>query len=508
MHEAFGRNQEAAERLLLVGAGQAADMLLREIQRTPSMNVRVVGLVDDSPSLANMSIQGYPVLGKVGDVAHLANLHQITQIVVAVPSASAEQIARIYRACKPTQLPVKILPSLAELVAGSFSLGDARDLDIKDLLGRPKIDTDLGAISNLVQGSTVLVTGAGGSIGSELVRQLARFEPGKLVLVDHDESSLYDLHERLQGQGFRDYVLCPSSILQERRLEKLFALHRPRLVFHAAAYKHVPLMELNPDQAVLTNIFGTRLVAETAGRYKVERMVNISTDKAVQPSNVMGATKRAGELIIRSMARQFPDTSFASVRFGNVLGSQGSVIPIFKGQIETGGPVVITHPAMTRYFMLIEEAVQLVIQAAILLNDEPTEPGCRLNTFVLEMGEPVSIVELAQKMIDFYWKDQSKSIGVEFSGIRPGEKLDESLTYPFEKAVATSHPLLKCVYSREGQDDNRNGSGSHFEENVAELIKLAQEHAEPSAIVSGLQECIPEYLPLDKVANEHTVAVV
>ena len=281
-------------------------MLIREIQRTPSLSIQVVGLVDDRRNLRNMTIQGFPVLGAVADVPFLAETHEVTQIIVAIPSASAEQVANIYRICKPAGVPVKILPSLADLVSGTVSFGDARDLDIKDLLGRPKVETNVGAISDYIQGHTVLVTGAGGSIGSELCRQIAKFDPGRLVLIDHDESSLYDLHERLQNLGFRRYVLCPTNILQKRKLDKLFALHRPRLVFHAAAFKHVPLMELSPDEAVLNNVQGTLLVAETAARYGVERFVNISTDKAVEPCNVMGATKRAGELIVRMLSERHP----------------------------------------------------------------------------------------------------------------------------------------------------------------------------------------------------------
>ena len=418
-YEMTQRSSQPAVRLLLVGAGQAADMLLREVKRTPSLSTQVVGLLDDRNELQNMSLQGSPVLGRVSDVVEVVQRHDVTQILVAIPSATAEQIVSIYRVCKPAGVPIKILPSLAELVSGTVSLRDARDLDVKDLLGRPKVETDVGAVSEDIQGRTVLVTGAGGSIGSELCRQIARFDPGRLILVDHDESSLYDLHESLQSIGFTRYSLFPTSILHTHKLEKIFALHRPQLVFHAAAYKHVPLMELSPDEAVLNNVKGLLSVTQMATRYGTARFVNISTDKAVEPCNVMGATKRVGELIVRMMAERHPETLFASVRFGNVLGSQGSVIPIFKKQIEGGGPLVITHPEMTRYFMLIEEAVQLVLQAAVLLEDERDDDS-NLNMFILEMGNPVSIVDLAQRMVDFYWKDQSRSLGVEFSGLRPG----------------------------------------------------------------------------------------
>jgi len=505
-YEIARQPEQTNERLLLVGAGQAADMLIREISRTPSLSTRVVGLVDDREDLQHMSIQGLPVLGHVADTPALVKRHGVTQVVVAIPSATAEEVVRIYRLCKPSGVPIKILPSLAELVSGTVSLGDARDLDVKDLLGRPKIETDVGAISEHIQGHTVLVTGAGGSIGSELCRQIARFEPRRLVVVDHDESSLYDLHERLQSQGFRRYVLYPASILQRTKLERIFALHRPRLVFHAAAYKHVPLMELSPDEAVLNNVKGTQLVAEMAARYGAQRFINISTDKAVEPCNVMGATKRAGELIVRMLSARYPDTLFASVRFGNVLGSQGSVIPIFKSQIESGGPLVITHPEMTRYFMLIEEAVQLVLQAAIMLDETTSTHKRSLNTFVLEMGNPVSIVDLAQRMIDFYWKDETRSLGVEFSGLRPGEKLDERLTYPYEQAVATEHPLVQRVCARAGAPST-DGDGECFEHALQELIELAEEHGDRRSIIGALMTCVPEYIPYEEFSFERSVTI-
>jgi len=506
VYETRHRNGQATERVLLVGAGQAADMLIREIQRTPSLDTQVIGLVDDNPRLRNMTIQGFPVLGSIDDTAALARHHDVTQIIVAIPSASAEQVARIYRTCKPAGVPIKILPSLADLVSGKASLRDARDLDIKDLLGRPTIETDIGAISDYIQGSTVLVTGAGGSIGSELCRQIAHFDPCRLILVDHDESSLYDLHERLQNAGARYYTLCPTNILEKRKVEKLFALYRPKLVFHAAAYKHVPLMELNPDEAVLNNVKGTLLVAETAAQYGVERFVNVSTDKAVEPCNVMGATKRAGELIIRMLSERHPETLFASVRFGNVLGSQGSVIPVFKQQIENGGPLVITHPEMTRYFMLIEEAVQLLLQAAIMLDDDGFERERGLNTFVLEMGDPVSIIEVAQRMIDFYWQDQTRSIGVEFCGLRPGEKLDEHMVYPYEQAVTTSHPLVSRICFKPGYSPN--GSGEHFEHALGNLISTAHARADRLAVIRALMDCVQDYAPSSAVPLEKPAAVV
>lgn len=500
IHETRAQTHETSERALLVGAGQAADMLIREILRTPSLSTRVVGLVDDTPSARGTTIQGCPVLGRVEDIPELADRLQVTQIIVAIPSARAEEVARIYRHAKPAGVPVKVLPNVAELVAGRARITDARDLDIQDLLGRKKIQTDIGEISALLNGRCVLVTGAGGSIGSELCVQIAAFKPDKLILVDHDESSLYVMHERLQNLGFNRYVLCPTSILRENKLDNLFRVHRPHVVYHAAAYKHVPLMELSPDEAVLNNIQGTLQVAETAARYGCERFVCISTDKAVQPVNVMGATKRAAELIVRMVAARYPDTLFACVRFGNVLGSQGSVIPIFREQILSGGPVTITHPGMTRYFMLIEEAVQLVLQASVLIEEDGPADAATLNTFVLDMGDPVSIVDLAQQMIEFYWKDQSRSIGVEFGGLRPGEKLDERLVWDHEFELATTHPLIKRVCTRRAV--HVDADLKTFEERLPILIEMAGDHSEPGAVREALIATVPGYVPLERRAEE------
>jgi FlaA1/EpsC-like NDP-sugar epimerase len=504
-HEHPMQNALTTERLLLVGAGQAADMLIREIKRAPSLGLKVIGLVDDRDDLQYMNIQGCPILGRIADVPDLVKKHAASQVIVAIPSASAEQVLAIYRICKPAGVPMKILPSLAELVSGTVSLRDARDLDIKDLLGRPSVEIDVGAISEQIQGHTVLVTGAGGSIGSELCRQIALYSPRQLVVIDHDESSLYDLHERLQKQDFRRFVLYPTSILQREKMEKIFTLHRPRLVFHAAAYKHVPLMELSPDEAVLNNVKGTLLIAELAAKYGAQRFINISTDKAVEPVNVMGATKRVSELIVRMVGARQPETLFASVRFGNVLGSQGSVIPIFKSQIESGGPLMITHPDMTRYFMLIEEAVQLVLQAAIMGDNGSDVKKHSLSTYVLEMGNPVSIVDLAQRMIDFYWMGNDHSLGVEFSGLRPGEKLDERLTYPYETVSPTSHPLVKEVCSK--ASSRNKGQGAHFEQTVRDLIALAERHGDRRALVAALMLCVPEYSPLERTPLEAPVAM-
>lgn len=499
------QSRNATERVLLIGAGQAADMIIREIQRTPSLEVHVVGLVDDRPSARHTSIQGASVLGTIDDIPSLVREHDPTQLILSIPSLSAAEMARVYRICKPTGVPLKVMPSLVDMVAGRASFADAREIDIKDLLGRKKIETDIGGILSEIHGRSVIVTGAGGSIGSELCRQIAELHPERLVLIDHDESSLYALHESLRTTDFHRYVLCPTSILKQRKLEKIFRTHRPEVVYHAAAYKHVPLMELSPDEAVLNNIRGTLMVAEAAARHGCRRFVNISTDKAVDPVNVMGATKRAAELVVRKVAGENPDTLFACVRFGNVLGSQGSVVPLFKSQITGGGPVVVTHPGMTRYFMLIEEAVQLVLQATAMMQEDAPDGLVNLNTFVLDMGEPVSIVDLAQHMIEFFWSNNGHSLGVEFTGLRPGEKLDETLVWDHEVGVETSHPLIKRVCVSCLEDDEIDLRA--LEDNLPRLLQLAAEHQNAEVIREALMKAVRGYLPLERRMDEVSAPV-
>ncbi|MHB9149555.1 MAG: polysaccharide biosynthesis protein [Thermoleophilia bacterium] len=496
---------QGRRRLLLVGAGQAADMILREVHRNRALQVRVVGLVDDDPRMRGMCLQGFPVLGTVEETPEIVRRHDVDEILIVIPSANGEEMSRIFELCRPAGVPIKTLPGLVDLVDGTASLADARALDIQDLLGRPKVETDLGAIAAYLRGKRVLVTGAGGSIGSELSRQIAAFEPQELVLLDRDESALYALHEDLRVTGFTRYRILPANVGRRAKMDKVFALHRPQVVFHAAAFKHVPLMEMHPDEAVLNNVNGTLQMAETAACFGTERFVNISTDKAVDPVNVMGATKRIGEQVLRMLSTRHPDTRFCSVRFGNVLGSRGSVIPIFQNQIANGGPVTVTHPDMTRYFMMIEEAVQLVLQAASMVEEIPrSDLDGHYGAFVLEMGSPIRIVDLAQRMIELLGNGHAPDVAIEFTGLRPGEKLHETLLCDGEYDAPTTHPLvhLACLTPTAGCDNdggagNVSGLPPEFERHLRDLIALAATHPEPGPILTALAACVPTYRPFD-----------
>jgi PAS domain S-box-containing protein len=555
-------NVSPEKRMLIVGAGQAAEMILREIDRNRQLGVHVVGLVDDNPDLHQMRIHNHPVLGAIADTARLAGESDASEILLAIPSATSEQVERIYGKVKEAGLPLHTLPFMSDIIDGRVTLADVRTLDIEDLLGRPPVETDVDSLSGLFEGVTVMVTGAAGSIGSEICRQVTTFRPRLILMVDRDESALYELHEELRSRGFSAYRLAPSSILDRRKMEKLIREHRPHVVFHAAAFKHVPLMELAPDEAVLNNITGTQIIADLSGRLGVERFVNISTDKAVDPVSVMGATKRAGEYVVRHLSERHPATRFVSVRFGNVLGSQGSVIPVFRRQIEQGGPLTITHPDMTRFFMSIGEAVQLVLQAAamagtVLLDCEAESPadgspsveGARLSAalpnygaFILEMGGPVRIVDLARRMIEFAADGHGPDIEIEYTGLRPGEKLHETLVGRGETTLDTAHPMIKmaCVvenspgsysvpfeegsprlkagpaataHGAEADDGDRasdvagaadisalldpHGLPLNFEENLARAVMLAERHASRQSLIEALMDIVPSYRPFD-----------
>jgi len=425
--------------VLVAGAGSAADFLLRELARNPA-GFHVVGLLDDSRDKQGRLVQGIPVLGRLDEVAAWAKKMEVDDVVLALPSAAHAVRKRITQACAEAGLNVLTVPSLEDLVAGRVSVASLRSIELDDLLGRDPVQLDDSGLHALLTGKMVMVTGAGGSIGSELCRQIARFEPAKLVLFEQSELALYAMEQELP-QRFPNLTIVPviGDVKNAAWVNRVMAEHRPAVVFHAAAYKHVPLMENgNAWEAVKNNVLGTQVVAAAAQANGVGKFVMISTDKAVNPTNVMGATKRLAEMACQAM-QQPEGTRFVSVRFGNVLGSSGSVIPKFQKQIEAGGPVTVTHPEITRYFMSIPEAAQLVLQAGLM--------GQGGEIFVLDMGEPVKIAELAKLMIRLSGADEDR-IRIEYTGLRPGEKLYEELLADDESTLPTPHPKLRVAKAR------------------------------------------------------------
>ena len=425
--------------VLVAGAGSAADFLLRELARNPS-GFHVVGLLDDSRDKQGRLVQGIPVLGTLDDVAAYAQSMGVDDVVLALPSTAHEVRKRITQICSEAGLNVLTVPSLEDLVAGRVSVSSLRPIELDDLLGRDPVELDDSGLHQLLTGQVVMVTGAGGSIGSELCRQIARFDPAKLVLFEQSELALYAMEEELSTR-FQGLQIAPviGDVKDAVWVNQVMAGHRPAVVFHSAAYKHVPLMEgCNAWEAVRNNVLGTQVVAAAAQAHGVGKFVMISTDKAVNPTNVMGATKRLAEMTCQAMQKP-SGTRFVSVRFGNVLGSSGSVIPKFQKQIEAGGPVTVTHPEITRFFMSISEAAQLVLQAGLM-----GEGG---EIFVLDMGEPVKIAELARLMIRLSGADEDR-IRIEYTGLRPGEKLYEELLADDESTLPTPHPKLRVAKAR------------------------------------------------------------
>ena len=418
----------AGVRAVVVGAGAAGSMIVREMLRNPGAGMVPVAVLDDDCTTHGLSLAGIPVVGPIEMLPDVVARFGAQQVVLAIPSAGHELVRTVAHLAETAGVPVKVVPRVAELLGGRVSVREVRELRIEDLLGRAQVVTDLGAVRAVLRGRRVLVTGAGGSIGSEIARQVAVCEPAALILLDHDETHLFDAAAALGTES----VQVLADIRDEAVVRRAFDRHRPDVVFHAAAHKHVPLLESHPCEAVSTNVLGTMNVVAAAGEVGVERLVFISTDKAVCPTSVMGASKWLGEQLV--VARRGRDAVHCSVRFGNVAGSRGSVIPTFARQIATGGPVTVTHPDMTRYFMSVQEAVHLVLQAAAL-----AEGG---EVFMLEMGEPVNILALAERMIRLSGREDAGGVAVVLTGLRPGEKLQESLRAPGEKVEPTLHPAI------------------------------------------------------------------
>jgi FlaA1/EpsC-like NDP-sugar epimerase len=432
-----------ARRVLIVGAGEGGRLVLREVLRNPQLGLAPVGFVDDDPLKRGIRIDGVKVLGATDQLARILDEAEPDEITIAIPSAPGTLRARVVKAARQRGIPVRTLPTVFELLqSGSGQVvRQAREVQVEDILGREPVVMELDRVGTYLGGETVMITGAGGSIGAELCRQIARVAPRRLVLVDHAEENLFRIQRELEDdRHVHPSTLAPvlADCKEGERMREVFAEHRPAVVFHAAAYKHVGLMELNPVEAVRNNALATRLVAQVAGEAQVKRFVLVSTDKAVKPATVMGASKALAEFAVEAAQQRWPQTKFATVRFGNVLGSSGSVVPIFRRQIALGGPVTVTDERMTRYFMTIPEAVQLVIRSGSL--------GDGGELYVLEMGEPVSIMQLARDMIELSGLRPDRDIAVEVVGRRPGEKLHEDLFNPYERPKPT--PAEKITLAR------------------------------------------------------------
>ena len=484
IRRATGRVSKA-KRVILLGAGQAGAMVAREIATRPDLGLKPVGFLDDDPRKQGVLIHGLGVLGRTEDLPRLKDQLRLEQAIITIANAPGEEIRRIARTCETAGLAPKIVPGLYELVGGRIELSRIRRVEIEDLLRRDPVRLDEASIREAVAGRAVLVTGAGGSIGSELCRQIARFDPDRLILFERAENALYEIHRELGG-AHPGLPLVPvlGDVGDRSRLDGVLRAHRPAVVFHAAAHKHVPMVEWNPGEALKNNVLGTKTLAEAASEHGVGTFVLISTDKAVNPTSVMGATKRAAELVIQALAAT-SRTRFVTVRFGNVLGSAGSVVPLFKEQIARGGPVTVTHPEMQRYFMTIPEACQLVLQAGTM--------GQGGEIFVLDMGAPVRIVDLARDLIRL--SGFGSEIEIAFTGLRPGEKLFEELSLSNENADKTRHPKIWVGRIPPPIPEE---VGKH----VADLARLA-DRGTPEELRAKLKELVPEYAaPAAPVARE------
>lgn len=477
------RHPTTGKRTLVIGAGQAGEQLVRQILHDPQHPLQVVGLVDDDPASHGRALHGVPVVGGSDDLKRLVAIHHADYLVIAIPSAAVEVTRRLVARCAETGVEFKILPPLHDLVTSpTVQLSQCREVRIEDLLGREPVRLDVEAVGPDIAGKVVLVTGAGGSIGSELARQIARFHPRRLLLLERAESPLYFIHlEVSEANPETDVVPVLASVTNADRLTRLFETYQPEVVFHAAAYKHVPLLEWNIMEGVWNNVVGTLRVAQCAARAGTGKFVLISTDKAVNPASILGATKRIAERIVRALpSLRSSATDFRVVRFGNVLGSDGSVVPLFQKQIEAGGPITVTHPEVRRYFMTIPEAVQLVLEAAAL-------PEAAGRIALLEMGTQVRILDLAEQLIRLSGLAPYQDIQIVFTGMRPGEKLLEELVAPHETTGATSVDKIRVVES----------NGDHGVELARRLRSLIAVTArgDESAMLRALTALVPDYQP-------------
>ncbi len=491
--EVFER-RSVKKRVLIFGAGDAGALIVRELRANPELGLEPIAFLDDDIAKKGLRIHDVPVMGERSDLEEIVQAQQVDAVIIAMPTAPGRVIREITELCRQVGMPVKTMPGLYEILGGSVKVSAIREVQLEDLLRREPVTIDLAQVGQYLGKTRVLVTGAGGSIGSELCRQIARFNPERLILFELAENNLYQIHRELV-EHFPSVFIAPivGDVRDPSKVERIFSQQRPQVIFHAAAHKHVPLMESNVDEVISNNVFGTLNVLQASARHKVQRFVFISTDKAVNPSSVMGAAKRIGEMLITSAAEMTrsaksdglpdsssgPNTLCTAVRFGNVLGSSGSVVPLFKEQVAVGGPVTVTHPDVQRYFMTIPEAVNLIIQAAAL--------GKNAEIFVLDMGEPVRINDLATDVIRLSGLELGDDIEIAYIGLRPGEKLIEELFTASEQPQPTQHPRI--LVAKADRCD-----AARLRRDLAELQSLLQTY-DVAKIKAKLKEIVPEYAP-------------
>ena len=465
-------------RVLVIGAGDAGEMIIRQMKNDPKLGYMPVALIDDNPNKLRTKIHGVPVAGNVQELDEIVNKYRINEIIISAPSASSTEMRNIVLACEATNIEFKTVPGPKEIVDGKVELAQIRKVRVEDLLDRSPVEIDLDKIKEYLDDKVILVTGAGGSIGSELSRQLLNLRPGKLICLDRVENGLFFLgHELDKIAGDVEYETIIGDILDTGKMSRIFEENHIDIIFHAAAYKHVPLMELHPEEAVRNNVGGTLNMVQLAEKYRVEKFVLISTDKAVNPTSVMGATKRVAELLLQSYSAK-SSTALVTVRFGNVLGSFGSVVPLFQKQIASGGPVTITNENMTRFFMTIPEAVKLILQAAKMSSGN--------DIYVLDMGEPIKLMNIAKRLIKLSGLEPYKDITIKTIGMRPGEKIHEELWNHGEIPLKTDHPKISAALG------NHYNHWDIMSEKISELLEMAQSGI-TEGIIEKLKDIIPEY---------------
>jgi len=477
----IGNKSSDNKRLIIIGAGDGGEKIYRELRDNVKLCYDVVAFLDDSEDKLGKKIHGVPVMGSTSELKAIADKVKADEALIAIPSATSSQMRNIVSQCKASGIGFKTIPGIGELINGRVTISAIRDVDYRDLLGREVINLDREKIGGYLKGQSVLVTGAGGSIGSELSRQIARFDPEKIILYDMAETPLYDIDLELK-QSYKQIEIIPvlADVRDKRQLEKVLGVFKPKTIFHAAAYKHVPMLELQPWKAIENNILGTMNVVDMANKFNVERFVFVSTDKAVRPVNVMGASKRVSEMIVQSQnGCGVSDTRFMIVRFGNVVGSVGSVVPLFKRQIAKGGPIMVTHPDVTRYFMMITEACQLILEAGAM--------GSGGEIFLFDMGTSIKIVEMARDLIRLSGFKPDEDINIEYIGLRPGEKLYEELITDGENILPTGHKKIMVLKGIECNLEILNGK--------IDELSLSAKSQDTKKIKEKLQEIVPEYSP-------------